>query len=74
MQMYRVDLDIFKGPLDLLLYLVRRDELDPLNLPLARIVHEFEKFIDLLEFIDLEMIGDFVVMASTLAEIKSRVV
>jgi segregation and condensation protein A len=74
MQMYRVDLDIFKGPLDLLLYLVRRDELDPLNLPLARIVHEFEKFIDLLEFLDLEMIGDFVVMASTLAEIKSRVV
>ena len=74
MQMYRVDLDCFKGPLDLLLYLVRRDELDPLNLPLARIVHEFEKFIDLLEFLDLEMIGDFVVMASTLAEIKSRVV
>jgi segregation and condensation protein A len=74
MQTYRVDLDIFKGPLDLLLYLVRRDELDPLNLPLARIVHEFENFIDLLEFLDLEMIGDFVVMASTLAEIKSRVV
>jgi segregation and condensation protein A len=74
MQTYRVELDVFKGPLDLLLYLVRRDELDPLNLPLARIVHEFEKFIDLLEFLDLEMIGDFVVMASTLAEIKSRLV
>jgi segregation and condensation protein A len=72
MQTYRVDLDIFKGPLDLLLYLVRRDELDPLNLPLARIVHEFETFLDLLEFLDLEMIGDFVVMASTLVEIKSR--
>ncbi|MGZ0173090.1 MAG: segregation and condensation protein A [Planctomycetales bacterium] len=74
MQTYRVELDIFKGPSDLLLYLVRRDELDPLNLPLARIVREFEKFIDLLEFLDLEMIGDFVVMASTLAEIKSRLV
>lgn len=72
MQTYRVELDIFKGPLDLLLYLVRRDELDPLHLPLASIVHEFEKFIDLLEFLDLEMIGDFVVMASTLVEIKSR--
>lgn len=72
MQTYRVELDNFKGPLDLLLYLVRRDELDPLNLPLASIVHEFEKFIDLLEFLDLEMIGDFVVMASTLVEIKSR--
>jgi len=72
MQTYRVELDNFKGPLDLLLYLVRRDELDPLNLPLASIVHEFEQFIDLLEFLDLEMIGDFVVMASTLVEIKSR--
>ena len=72
MQTYRVELNNFKGPLDLLLYLVRRDELDPLNLPLARIVHEFEKFIDLLEFLDLEMIGDFVLMASTLVEIKSR--
>lgn len=74
MQTYRVEIDIFKGPLDLLLYLVRRDELDPRNLPLARIVHQFEKFIELLEFLDLEMIGDFVVMASTLAEIKSRLV
>lgn len=72
MQTYRVELDIFKGPLDLLLYLVRRDELDPRHLPLARIVHEFEKFVELLEFLDLEMIGDFVVMASTLVEIKSR--
>jgi segregation and condensation protein A len=72
MQTYRVELNNFKGPLDLLLYLVRRDELDPLNLPLASIVHEFEQFIDLLEFLDLEMIGDFVVMASTLVEIKSR--
>jgi segregation and condensation protein A len=72
MQTYRVELENFKGPLDLLLYLVRRDELDPLNLPLASIVHEFETFIDLLEFLDLEMIGDFVVMASTLVEIKSR--
>jgi segregation and condensation protein A len=74
MQTYRVDIDFFKGPLDLLLYLVRRDELDPRNLPLARIVHEFDKFMELLEFLDLEMIGDFVVMASTLAEIKSRLV
>jgi len=74
MQTYRVEIDFFKGPLDLLLYLVRRDELDPRNLPLARIVHEFDRFIELLEFLDLEMIGDFVVMASTLAEIKSRLV
>lgn len=74
MPTYQVELDIFKGPLDLLLYLVRRDELDPRNLPIARIVHQFEQFIELLEFLDLEMIGDFVVMASTLAEIKSRLV
>ena len=74
MQTYRVDLDIFKGPMDLLLYLVRRDELDVRHLPLAHIIRQFEKFVEVLEFLDLELIGDFVVVASTLAEIKSRLV
>lgn len=74
MQTYLVELDVFKGPMDLLLYLVRRDELDIRNLPLARIINQFEAFMDVLEFLDLELIGDFVVVASTLAEIKSRLV
>ncbi|MFV0444430.1 MAG: segregation and condensation protein A [Planctomycetaceae bacterium] len=71
---YRVDLDIFAGPLDLLLYLVRRNEVDVVELPLARITEQFKLFLDVLSFIDIELAGDFILMASTLAEIKSRLV
>lgn len=69
---YRVHLELYEGPLDLLLYLVRRNELDILDLPIARITEQFLEFLALLELIDLDAVGDFVVMASTLAEIKSR--
>jgi segregation and condensation protein A len=69
---YRVDLDIYEGPLDLLLYLVRRNELDIVDLPIARITEQFLEFLALLELIDLDVAGEFVVMASTLAEVKSR--
>jgi len=69
---YRVELDMFTGPLDLLLYLVRRNELDIMDLPIARMTKQFQEFLEVLQHFDLEMVGDFVVMASTLAEIKSR--
>jgi segregation and condensation protein A len=69
---YRVQLDLFSGPLDLLLYLVRRNEVDVAQLPIARITHQFLQFLEVLEFLDLDLVGDFVVMASTLVEIKSR--
>ncbi len=69
---YRVELDLFSGPLDLLLYLVRRSELDILDLQIASITSQFEQYLGVLEFIDLDLVGDFVVMASTLIEIKSR--
>lgn len=69
---YRVQLDLFSGPLDLLLYLVRRNEVDVAQLPISRITHQFLQFLEVLEFLDLDMIGDFIVMASTLVEIKSR--
>jgi segregation and condensation protein A len=71
---YRVELDLFTGPLDLLLYLVRRNEVDIVRLPIARITRQFQEFLEVLQAIDLELVGDFVVMASTLAEIKSRLV
>ncbi|QDV50517.1 segregation and condensation protein A [Gimesia fumaroli] len=71
---YRVDLSIYSGPLDLLLYLIRRNELDILDLPVARITSSFNEFLNVLELIDLDLVGDFIVMASTLAEIKSRMV
>lgn len=69
---YRVELDLFSGPLDLLLYLVRRSEVDILDLPIAPITAQFQEYLSVLEFIDLDFVGDFVVMASTLVEIKSR--
>lgn len=71
---YRVELEVFAGPLDLLLYLVRRDEVDVVALPIARITEQFQGFLAVLEFIDIELAGDFIVMASTLVEIKSRLV
>ena len=71
---YRVELEKFAGPLDLLLYLVRRNEVDIVDLPIATITKQFQEFLNLLQFLDLDLAGDFVVMASTLAEIKSRLV
>ncbi|QDU09198.1 segregation and condensation protein A [Gimesia aquarii] len=71
---YRVDLNIYSGPLDLLLYLIRRNELDILDFPIASITASFNEFLDVLELIDLDLVGDFIVMASTLTEIKSRMI
>ena len=71
---YRVHLEIFDGPLDLLVYLVRRHEIDPVEIRVARITEQFLEFLEVLKYLDLDMIGDFVVMAGTLIEIKSRLV
>jgi segregation and condensation protein A len=72
---YRVELDrFFSGPLDLLLYLVRRNEVDLRHLPIARITAQFQEYLEVLQELDLGLVGDFVVMASTLIEIKSRMV
>ncbi len=69
---YRVKLETFSGPMDLLLYLVRRNEVDILRLSIARITSQFLEFLELLQLLDLDLIGDFVVLASSLIEIKSR--
>lgn len=71
---YRVELDGFCGPLDLLLYLVRREEVEILDLPMAVITAQFVEFLEVLQILDLDFIGEFVVVASTLVEIKSRMV
>ncbi len=71
---YRVELDRFSGPMDLLLYLVRRNEVDLRQLPIARITAQFQEHLEVLQQLDLGIVGDFVVMASTLIEIKSRLV
>ena len=69
---FQVDLDLFHGPLDLLLYLVRRNELDALEVAVARVTAEFVEFLDVLEPIDLDLVGEFLVTAGALIEIKSR--
>src|SRR6478609_3724395 len=69
---YIVTLDMFSGPLDLLLYLVRRHEVDILDIPIAQLADQFLEHVRLVEVIDVEFAGEFLVMAATLMEIKSR--
>lgn len=69
---YRVRLDSYQGPLDLLLYLVRRHEVDIHDIPIALITEQFLEHLRVMELLDVEGAGDFVVMAATLMEIKSR--
>jgi segregation and condensation protein A len=71
---FRVDLNIFRGPLDLLLYLVRKHEVEIVDLPIAPITEQFLEYLAVLEKIDVNAVGDFLEMASTLIEIKSRMV
>src|SRR5437763_15745072 len=69
---YQVDLDTFRGPLDLLLYLVKREEVDIRDIPIARVAEQFKAYLDVLTLVDVERAGEFLVMASTLMEIKSK--
>jgi segregation and condensation protein A len=69
---YQVDLTTFRGPLDLLLYLVKHNEVDICDIPIAVITAQFLDYINLLQMIDVEGVGEFLVMAATLMEIKSR--
>jgi segregation and condensation protein A len=71
---FRVDLEVFRGPLDLLLYLVRKHELEVIDLPIALVTEQYLQYLDVLEVLDVDSVGDFVEMASTLIEIKSRMV
>jgi segregation and condensation protein A len=68
---YRVNLDIFAGPLDLLLYLVRKEEVDIYDIPIAKITDQYIRYIELLKSLDIDLAGDFLVMAATLMQIKS---
>ena len=69
---YRVQLPVFSGPMDLLLHLVRQQEVDVHEIAVARILEDYLKHLEVLRELDLHDIGDFVVMASSLMEIKSR--
>lgn len=69
---YKVALDVFEGPLDLLLYLIRREEIDIYDIPIGHITAEYMKFVDEARRLDLDIAGEFIVMAATLMAIKSR--
>jgi segregation and condensation protein A len=69
---YRVKLEIFEGPLDLLLYLIRKDEIDIYDIPIAHITEQYLAYLELMQELDIAVAGDFLVMASTLIYIKSK--
>ena len=71
-QALEVFLEAFEGPLDLLLYLIRRQNLDILDIPLADITRQYMNYIELMQDLQLELAGEYMLMAATLAEIKSR--
>ncbi len=69
---YKVKLEVFEGPLDLLLYLIRKNEVDIYDIPIERITKQYMEYLGLMRMLDLEIAGEFLVMAATLMVIKSR--
>ena len=69
---YKVRLEVFEGPLDLLLYLIKKDELDIHDIPMEKITAQYVQYLDLMKMLDLNVAGEFIVMAATLMMIKSR--
>jgi segregation and condensation protein A len=69
---YRVKLNIFEGPLDLLLHLVKKNEVEPSNIPVAIITDQYLAYLDLMQQLDLDVAGEYLVMAATLLHLKSR--
>src|SRR5258706_11045276 len=72
MSEYKVKFEVFEGPLDLLLYLIRKDEVDIYEVNLTRLATQFIEYIETMRLLDLEIAGEFLVMAATLMYIKSR--
>ncbi|MBR9975955.1 MAG: segregation/condensation protein A [Bacteroidetes bacterium] len=69
---FKIRIPDFEGPLDLLLFFIRRDELDIYNIPIAYITQEFLSYIRVMQMLDLELAGEFIVMAATLMHVKVR--
>lgn len=69
---YKVVLGVFEGPLDLLLHLIREHEIDIYDIPIAKVTEQYLAYLSLMESLDLEVAGEWLVMAATLLEIKSR--
>ena len=69
---HRIDLEMFEGPLDLLLFLIKRDELNIYDIPIATITKNFLDYVELAKELKLHSAGDFILMAATLMKIKAR--
>ena len=69
---YRVRLEIFEGPLDLLLHLIKKDEVDIYDIPIARITDQYRQYLELMQDMNLDVAGEYLVMAATLVHVKSR--
>ena len=69
---YEVKLEIFEGPLDLLIHLINKNEVDIFDIPISIIAHQYLEYIDMMEALNVSVAGDFLVMASTLVHIKSK--
>ncbi len=69
---YEVKLDIFEGPLDLLLYLIRKNEIDIYNIPMALITEQYLEHLEMMKALNLDLAGEYLVLAATLIHIKSR--
>ncbi len=69
---YKIRLEMFEGPLDLLLYLVKKDHLNIYDIPIAKVTGQYLEYINLMQLLDLNIVGEFLVMAATLMQIKSK--
>jgi segregation and condensation protein A len=69
---YEIKLDVFEGPLDLLLYLIRKNEIDIYNIPIALITEQYLEYLDIMRSLNLDLAGEYLVLAATLIHIKSR--
>lgn len=69
---YKVRLELFEGPLDLLLYLVKKDHLNIYDIPVSQVTEQYLKYLELMQLLDLAIAGEFLVMAATLMQIKSK--
>jgi len=69
---YKIKLQMFEGPLDLLLYLVKKDHLNIYDIPIAKVTEQYLDYINLMQLMDLNLAGEFMVMAATLMQIKSK--
>lgn len=69
---YKLKLDIFEGPLDLLLYLIKKDQVNIYDIPIAKVTEQYLQYLELMKLLDLDVVGEFLVMAATLIQIKSK--